>query len=157
MRATFFTLLLVVTMAAGAGLVGVLAGRTLADAPGEFERGVRAGEQRGRTAAQRAFKAGDPAYDAAVRRAHRAGYAEGRRTGRRLGAERGRRTGTAAAFAGFDGGWDVGRWYVVAMAPGGRDGTDLRIARRVPVARGRWYGLCAQTVGLCQRTPSGRP
>jgi hypothetical protein len=151
MRATFFTVVLVVTLAAGAGLIGVLSGRTLADAPGEYERGIEDGERLGQARARAAFAPGRPAYDRAVRRARDTAYARGRREGRRLGADQGRRSGIAAAFAGFEDGWDVGRWYVVTMAPGGRDGTDLRIGRRVRMARGRWYGLCARPTGLCQR------
>jgi hypothetical protein len=151
MRATLFTVVLVVSLAAGAGLVGVLSGRTLADAPGEYARGIDEGQRLGRAQARRAFRPGHPAYDAAVRRARDAAYAEGRRDGRRLGAERGRRTGVAAAFAGFEGGWDVDRWYAVTMTPGGRDGTDLRIGQRLELTRGRWYGLCSQTGGLCER------
>ena len=115
----------------------MLAGRTLADAPGQYDRGVDEGERLGRAQARAAFKAGDADYDAAVEAARERGYAEGRREGASIGAERGRRRGRASAFAGFD--WDVGRWYLVNMAP---DGDDLRIGRRVPLRRGEWYGAC---------------
>ena len=66
MRAILFSLFVTVALAAAAGFVGVLAGRTLADAPGQYERGVDEGERLGRAEARAAFKEGDPRYDAAV-------------------------------------------------------------------------------------------
>ena len=146
MRAILFSLLITVVLAAGAGFVGVLAGRILADAPGEYDRGVREGERFGRTQARAAFKAGDPAYDAAIAKVRSAAYAEGRREGATVGIERGRRKGLQSAFAGFD--WDVGRWYLVNIAP---DGAELRIGSRVPLQRGQWYGSCDKPSGLCRR------
>ena len=90
MRAILFSLLVTIVLAAAAGFVGVLAGRTLADAPGEYERGVDDGERLGRAQARAAFKAGNADYDAAVETARgSAGYAEGRREGATIGAERG--------------------------------------------------------------------
>ena len=146
MRAILFSLFVSVTLAAAAGFVGVLAGRTLADAPGEYERGVDEGERLGRAQARAAFRSGDPDYDAAVAKAREAGYAEGRRVGASIGAARGRRRGRASAFAGFD--WGIGRWYLVNIAP---DGDQVRIGTRVPLRRGEWYGACAKPSGLCRR------
>lgn len=147
MRAILFSLLVTIILAAAAGFVGVLAGRTLADAPGEYERGVDVGERLGRAQARAAFKPGNPAYDKAVAGARSAGYAAGRREGASIGAERGRRKGLASAFAGFD--WDIGRWYLVNIAP---DGTEVRIGSRVRMQRGQWYGPCDKPSGLCRRT-----
>jgi hypothetical protein len=150
MRAILFSLLVTISLATAAGFVGVLAGRTLADAPGQYERGVDEGERLGRAEARAGFKPGDQAFDAAVSRARRAGYAEGRRVGTTVGAARGRARGRASAFAGFD--WDVGRWYLVNIAP---DGTDVRIGARVPLRRGEWYGSCDRPSGLCRRARPG--
>ena len=146
MRAILFSLFVTVALAAAAGFVGVLAGRTLADAPGQYERGVDEGERLGRAQARASFKSGNPDFDAAVDAARRAAFAEGRRQGTSIGAERGRRRGRASAFRGFD--WQVGRWYLVNIAP---DGTDVRIGARVPLRRGQWYGACAEPSGLCRR------
>lgn len=146
MRAILFSLLVTIALAAAAGFVGVLAGRTLADAPGEYERGVRDGERLGRTQARAAFKTGNADYDAVVKTVRQAAYAEGRREGATIGAERGRRKGLASAFAGFD--WEVGHWYLVNIAP---DGTEVRIGSRVPLRRGQWYGTCGAATGLCRR------
>jgi hypothetical protein len=150
MRATLFSLFLTIVIAAGAGLVGVLTGRELADGPGEYRRGVDEGERLGRVQGRAAFAPGDERYDAVVRRARTAGYEEGRRKGVQAGAERGRRRGRAAVFAGFDGGWDVGKWYLVDIAPGSNS-SDVRIGGRVALRAGRWYGLCERPTGLCQR------
>ena len=146
MRAILFSLLVTIVLAAAAGFVGVLAGRTLADAPGEYDRGVNVGERLGRAQARAAFKPGNPDYDEAVTGARQAGYAAGRREGATIGAARGRRKGLQSAFAGFD--WDVGRWYLVNIAP---DGTEVRIGSRVQLQRGQWYAACAKPSGLCRR------
>lgn len=147
MRAVLFSLLVTIILACAAGFVGVLVGRTLADAPGEYERGVDDGERLGRAQARAGFKPGNADYDEAVSSVRQAAYAEGRREGATVGAERGRRKGLQSAFAGFD--WDVGRWYLVNIAP---DGAEVRIGSRVPLQRGQWYGACDQPSGLCRRT-----
>lgn len=147
MRAVLFSLLVTIILAAAAGFVGVLAGRTLADAPGAYERGVRDGERLGRAQARAEFKPGNAGYDEAVASARQAGYAAGRHEGATVGVERGRRKGLQSAFAGFD--WDVGRWYLVNIAP---EGADVRIGSRVRLQRGQWYGTCDEPSGLCRRT-----
>ena len=149
MRAILFSLFVSVTLAAAAGFVGVLAGRTLADAPGQFERGVEEGERLGRAQARAAFKPGDADYDAAVDRTKRVAYDDGRRDGSAIGAERGRERGRASAFAGFD--WQIGRWYLVNIAP---DGEQLRIGTRRALRRGEWYAACKRPGGLCRRRPA---
>ena len=146
MRAILFSLLVTICLAAAAGFVGVLAGRTLADAPGAYERGVDDGERLGRAQARAAFKPGNADYDEAVIHARETAYAAGRREGATIGAERGRRKGLQSAFAGFD--WDVGRWYLVNIAP---DGTEVRIGSRVGLQRGQWYAACNEPSGLCRR------
>lgn len=146
MRAILFSLFVTVALAAAAGFVGVLAGRTLADGPGQYERGVDEGERLGRAQARATFKAGDPDFDAAIDAARSAAFAEGRREGTTIGTERGHRRGRASAFQGFD--WQIGRWYLVNIAP---DGADVRIGARVPLKRGQWYGACAEPSGLCRR------
>ena len=147
MRAILFSLLVPIILAAAAGVVGVLAGRTLADAPGEYDRGVNDGERLGRAQARAAFKPGNRDYDEAVNSAREAAYEDGRREGATVGAERGRRKGLQSAFAGFD--WDVGRWYLVNIAP---DGTEVRIGSRVRLQRGQWYAACEKPSGLCRRS-----
>ena len=146
MRAILFSLLVTVSLASAAGFVGVLAGRTLADAPGEYDRGVDDGERLGRAQARAAFRPGDADYEAAVSLAREQGYTAGRKAGASAGAARGRARGRAAVFEGFD--WDIGRWYLVNIAP---DGDEVRIGARVPLRRGEWYGSCAKPSGLCRR------
>ena len=149
MRPVLFTMFVCVVLAAGAAGVAYLAGRSLADAPAAYERGVDEGERRGRAQAREEFARGGEGYTALVAQGRRLGFAEGRRRGVDEGAQKGRARGQQAVFSGFD--WDVGRWYLVNMAPG-RNGADVSIGSRVELRRERWYGLCAEPSGLCRRS-----
>ena len=155
MRAIFFSLFLTIVLALAAGMVGVLAGRSLADAPGEFQRGVDEGERLGMVQAQAAFGPGNARYDKAVRTARESGVTEGRKVGAQLGAARARRKTREEIFAGFRGGWEVGEWYLVNIAPGG-DGTQVTIGSRIVLRDNTWYGLCERPTGLCRRVSSTR-
>jgi hypothetical protein len=156
-RSVLFSLFLTLALAGGAAGLAFVAGRTTADAPGHFERGVQEGERLARAEARARFAPGSEAYAAVLERGRRAGVAEGRRAGRAEGARRGRRTGRAAAFAGFRGGWDVGGWYLVAIAPAGDTGGDLGISARVRVRRGVQYGLCPGRSRICESRPTATP
>jgi hypothetical protein len=155
MRAIFFSLLVTIVLALAAGMVGVLAGRTLADAPGEYERGVDEGERLGRIQAEAGFRPGNARFDRAVRTARESGMSEGRKAGAQLGAARARRKEREEIFAGFRGGWEVGEWYLVNIAPGG-DGTQVSIGSRIVLRKNTWYGLCDRPTGLCRRMAATR-
>ena len=151
MRPAIFTTYLMVAFAVVVATVAFFVGRTAADAPGAFQRGVEAGEDRVR--AQRTTAVATDS--GSVAQARREGFDEGRRRGRAEGAAEGRTRGRAAVFAGFDGGWDVGSWYLINVAP---KGGDLRIGSRVELRRDRWYGVCDKPGGLCRRTlPAPKP
>jgi len=155
MRSVAFSLIVTLSLAAAAAGVAFLAGRSFADAPGSFERGVQEGERLGQARMRAEFARGSDAYEAVFARGRRSGFAEGRRRGRAEGAARGRRSGRASAFAGFDGGWDVGTWYLISLRPAG-DGSDLAIGSRVALRRGEWYGLCGGRVAqVCHRGGRG--
>jgi hypothetical protein len=154
-RSILFSLFLTLVLAGGAAGLAFVAGRSTADAPGHFERGVEEGERVARATARAGFAPGSAAYRAAVERGRRAGFTEGRRTGRAEGARRGRSRGRSAAFAGFRGGWEVGRWYVVAIAPAGEAGGEVGISARVPVRRGVQYGLCPGRSRICETPARG--
>src|SRR5688572_22215964 len=112
MRAALFSMTITVVLAAGAAGVAFLAGRSLADVPAAYERGVADGERYGRAQGRAEFERG--AKRATIlAEGRRRGFEEGRRAGVAEGARRGRLRGRRAAFAGFDGGWDIGRWYLV--------------------------------------------
>lgn len=128
---------LAVIMAGAAATLGFVAGRQAADAPAAYDRGAREGERFGRTEAQSEYRRGKPAYRQIFRRGQRNGFARGRLAGSRDG----RTAGRDATFAGFPGGWEIGRWYVINVAPGA-DGGKYAIGGRVPVKGGRWYGIC---------------
>ena len=129
MRSVLFSLFLTLVLAGAAAGLAFIAGRTSADAPGNFERGVEEGERIGRITARAEFAPGSPDYEAALERGRKTGFDQGRRTGRAEGARRGRRSGRSAAFAGFEDGWEIGRWYIVAIAPAGEAGGDIGIQR----------------------------
>ena len=151
MRSVAFSLIVTLSLAAAAAGVAFLSGRSFADAPGSFERGVEEGERVGQARTRAEFAPGSDAYEAVLARGRRSGFAAGRRAGRAEGKARGARKGRAAAFAGFDGGWDVGRWYLISLRPAG-DGAELSIGSRVPLRRGEWFGLCrGRAAQVCHR------
>lgn len=145
MRSTLLTLALTVLLAGAAATVAFLGGRATADAPGEYERGVRDGERAGRTALTAELRPGRPAYERLTRPARSRAYAAGERDGRAR-----RATATTNVFAGFAGGWTAGDWYLINVAAGERD--ELKIAARTLLRAGEWYGLCDEPTGLCRRT-----
>lgn len=151
MRSTAFPLLLVLVLAASAAGIAFIGGRTVADAPGSYERGVRDGIESGREQARADFAPGTAAYRAVLARGRREGRVEGRAEGRSEGARRGSARGRAAAFGRFPGGWDIGRWYMINVAPTGERG-EPGVGARVLVRRGRWYRLCGGRTGVCERT-----
>ena len=155
MRSVLFSLFLTLALAGAAAGLAFVAGRASADAPGQFERGVEEGERVGAAAARAGFRPGSDAYRIAEDRGRRAGFAAGRRQGRAEGARSGRRRGRTAAFAGFRGGWEIGRWYLVAIAPAGETGGELGFSARVPVRRGVQYGLCPRAERICESRASG--
>ena len=154
MRSTLLTLALTLLLAGAASTVAFLAGRAAADAPGEYERGVTHGERLGKVAAKADLKPGTDAYDALTKPSRSRAYAAGFRDGRARGATRTAQRTRTIAFAGFKGGWTVGEWYLVNIAP--RDGDEIGIAARIDLQRNTWYGLCAEPTGLCRRMATTR-
>jgi hypothetical protein len=144
-----FSLVLVVSLSLAAAGIAFIGGKAAADPQGAFERGVDAGERFGRAQTQTAFAPGEEAYESILARGREEGAAEGRRAGRVEGVRAGRRDGRRDAFGRFPGGWEVGRWYLVNVAPG-RDGARYGIGARVIVDGGRWYAQCRGR-SICQR------
>ena len=145
-RSVAFSFALTIVLALGAASVAFVAGRQAADAPGAYERGAKEGERFGRTETYSVYRRGTPAYRAIYRRGADAGFDRGRRVGRALG----RRHGRDATFAGFPGGWAIGSWYLINVAPG-TDGGRYAIGGRVRVRKGAWYGVCARGARICTR------
>ena len=148
-----FSLFLVVSLSLSAAGIAFVGGKAAADPQGAFERGVHAGERFGRAQAQTAFAPGEEAYETILARGREQGAAEGRRAGRVEGVRAGRRDGRRDAFGSFPGGWEVGRWYLVNVAPG-RDGARYGVGARVIVDGGRWYSECRGR-SICQRGAEG--
>jgi hypothetical protein len=144
-RALVSTLLIVVLAFAAAG-VAFLAGRLSADTPASYERGVDVG--RAQTEAE--YARGSTRFAQILTEGRQDGIAEGRRQGRAEGARKGRSTGRTAVFAGFEGGWQVGRWYLVNIAPAD-EGEGVGIGARITLRKAQWYGLCARPSGLCRK------
>lgn len=57
--------------------------------------------------------------------------------------------GANDVFGGYDGGWDIGRPYVVVLTPAG-NGITYRVRSRAPMQRGVNYHLCPHSTVLCQ-------
>lgn len=140
------TLALTVLLAGAASTVAFLAGRAAADAAGEYERGVTDGERLGKRAALAGLAPGTPAYERLTKPSRKRAYAAGFRDGRSRGAAGTPRT---SVFAGFDGGWEIGAWYLVNIAP--RDDGQVGIGARIVPRANTWYGTCAKPSGLCRR------
>jgi len=143
MRSMLTTLALTLLLAGAAATVAFLAGRAAADAPAAYERGVSDGERLGRAAARADLKPGTPAYERLTKPLRKRAYAAGFKDGRARAPRR------ASALAGFDGGWQVGDWYLVNIAP--RDDAAIGIGARIVLRPNTWYGTCAKPSGLCRR------
>jgi hypothetical protein len=143
-----------VSMAVAVGAAGYVAGRGTADVDGAFDQGWAAGEASARKAANARYGAGGTGRRAIWQQAHARGRAEGRRAGHRAGFAAGRRegirTGEQSVFAGFDGGWRVGRWYAVRIGHG-EGARGYSIPTRVQLTERRTYRLC--NGGVCSAEP----
>jgi hypothetical protein len=149
-----------VAMALVVGAAGFVAGRGTADVDGAFDQGWTAGEASARDAANARYGEGGAGREAIARAAYSRGRSAGVRVGRRRGLADGRRQGIRkgeqSAFAGFDGGWRVGRWYAVRIGHGeGARGYSL--PARVPLEGGRAYRLCGGAVCSIARGPASSP
>ncbi|HEV2813651.1 MAG TPA: hypothetical protein VGW10_10395 [Solirubrobacteraceae bacterium] len=136
-------------MAAVFGAAGFVGGRGTADVDGAFDHGWAAGEASTRRAANARYGEGGEGREAIRREAWAVGRRAGLRVGRRKGFAAGRRAGmdkgAQAIFAGFDGGWDPGRWYAVRIAHG--EGVrGYAISSRVALGARRAYRLCGGSV-----------
>jgi hypothetical protein len=62
----------------------------------------------------------------------------------------GYQSGLADSFGGYDGGWILGRPYVVVIAKGAGD-VPYRIDHREPLRPGVWYRVCENGADVCAR------
>lgn len=150
-----FSLFITLALAAGAAGLAFVAGRQAADGPSWYERGAAEGERLGRSEALADYAPGGTAYNVIFNRGLRRGYVRGRREGRVLGQQRGRAAATDAPFAGFPGGWSIGSWYMVNIAPG-QDGARYAIGGRTLADEDSWYGVCAGGQRICVRSSLSR-
>ena len=139
-----------VSMAVAVGAAGYVAGRGTANVDGAFDQGWAAGEASARRAANERYGEGGAGREAIRQAAYAKGREAGLRVGRRRGYAAGRRSGIRvgeqAIFAGFDGGWEVGRWYAVRIGHGeGMRGYS--IPSRVAISDRRAYRMCGG--GIC--------
>jgi hypothetical protein len=139
-----------IAMAVLVGAATFVVGRGTADVDAAFDQGWAAGEGSARGAAHLRYGEGGPGRAQIDRAAFARGRAQGLEDGRRRGFAAGRRAGLRKgeqlAFAGFEGGWRVGRWYAVRIGQG-EGALGYSIPSRVPLAGGRAYRLCGS--GLC--------
>ena len=145
--------LVVVLLAGAAGAAGYFVGFAAADRDAAYDRGKSAGRaagydagldegretghaagyREGRDDTRADYRPGEPAYKRI--------FTKGRRSGMAAGRVEGYSAGTSDAFAGFDGGWEIGGWYVVHFGqPVGDEA--YRIESRVPMETGESYNIC---------------
>ena len=129
---------LVVVLALAVGAGGFLAGRVSAPAGRSSDRyfaGLQAGEVQGRLEGRAGQEVAHltGSLAARVRRAFQDGYA----------------AGANDVFAGYDGGWALGKW-IVTLALGG-NGVTYRIADRQQLRAGVDYYLCSGGSRICER------
>jgi hypothetical protein len=107
-----------------------------------------------------------PAHSGSWIEANAVGYDEGVAAGRALQAgaalpagakdvagkafRAGYRSGRADSFGGYDGGWDLGRPYVVVLAKGAGD-LPYVIERRTLLRPGVAYQVCDRGAAVCPR------
>ena len=148
-QSVLFSFTITISLALAVGCFAFVAGRQAANPDGRYEKGVEEGERAGRAQARAEFAPGSDAYRTVLDRGRRSGFAEGIRAGRRDGTRLGRVAGRQDAFANFEGGWEIGQWYLVNIRPGD-DGARYAIGARVPVKRRSWYSVC-RDVHICRR------
>lgn len=109
-----------------------------------YEKGYADGLTRGSSIARADYKQGHTGY-ATI-------YHSGYLAGQSSGLQSGRSQGVAAGFDGYDGGWSVGRWYIVEIGSGSEVGLPGKysLKERVgPMTYGKGYSLCDDGDGIC--------
>jgi hypothetical protein len=144
-----FSLTVTLCLAFAAAGLAYVAGQAAADPEGRYEQGVDDGERLGATRARTDYAPGSDGYRAIFDRGRMSGERTGRRIGRRDGARRAEKAVRDRAFGRFDGGWEIGRWYLVNIRPGD-DGARYAIGARVAVNRRDWYRVC-RGVHVCRK------
>jgi hypothetical protein len=120
---------------------GKVLGRAAGYAEGKLE-GHKSGYAAGHRDAALDYVPGTSAYKRIFNKGRKAGLADGRADGYTAG--------SADAFAGFDGGWEIGSWYMVHFGqPVGSE--RYRINWRVPMDTGKSYNVCADDAShICE-------
>lgn len=155
----------VVALAAGAG--GFLAGQATRDEDAARQEGLRRGlitgeaaaasreadaRMEGASAARSEFEKGGIGYEPIYRAGRENGIKRGRELGVSDGFDSGQRAGQNSAFEGYDGGWSIGRWYLIEIGSGEDRGSSVKysIPSRVgPLQYGTDYALCDEGDGIC--------
>ena len=145
-----FSLTITLCLAFAAAGLAYVAGQAAADPEGRYEQGVEEGERLGVTRARGDYAPGSDGYRAIFDRGRAAGERIGRRAGRRDAARRAEKTVRDRAFGDFDGGWTIGRWYLVNIRPGD-DGARYAIGARVVLNDRDSYRVC-RGAQICRRS-----
>ncbi|CAA9482454.1 MAG: hypothetical protein AVDCRST_MAG85-756 [uncultured Solirubrobacteraceae bacterium] len=144
-----FSLTITLCLALAAAGLAFVAGRTAANPEGRYEQGVEEGERLGRTQTRADYAQGSDGYRAIFDRGRVEGARSGRDAERRVGTPRLVAAGRNKAFAGFEGGWSIGRWYLVNIRPGD-GGAKYAIGARMLVRSGNDYRVCRR-VSICRK------
>ena len=141
--------LVVLVLAAGLVVGGYFLGYSSADRDGQRAKGRAAGlkigtakgYEDGRADGGALYEEGTPGYEGIYQKGHRAGRKKGHAEGVAEGEESGYAAGNETAFAGFDGGWEIGGWYLVhfGQPPAG---DRYFIESRIRMETGETYHMC---------------
>jgi hypothetical protein len=162
--------LLVLLAAAGGAGVGYSLRQSDVDRARKsgYSRGLVAGRVDGRNAAEADYARGSTGWTSIHDDGRQEGYSNGYRIGYKAGRKSGLRDGRASgyasgqvvglrsgqdeAFEGYDGGWQIGRWYLIEIGTGkdvGLSGKYSIPTRVGPVRYGTRYALCDDGDGIC--------
>jgi hypothetical protein len=152
----------VVVAAAALGAGAFFIGRSSRDTHTAYRSGFRAGEAAGR---QTGITEGESKGESrgkelghsegrveGLKQGHDLGLKQGQAEGQGEGLKQGAKYGQDEAFEGYNGGWEVGSWYLIKVGTGTESGLSGKysIPSRVgPMKIGRAYSLCEG--GICSQ------
>lgn len=147
-------------LVAGAGVSGYFYGQSTRDEDAARDRGYDSGvfvtKAEYTPGSDRYQRIYDKGYALGKSSGKAAGLAEGKIAGREAGYESGTKDGAESAFEGYEGGWEVGSWYLIKVGTGQEAGTSAKysIPTRVgPMKSSLVYLLCDG--GICTRPQPG--
>lgn len=130
---------------AGAAVGAYFYGQSTRDEEAARKGGYAAGFANGGEQMKMNYGAGGDGYLPIWKDGYRQGKKDGKAVGREAGYKSGAKAGEASAFEGYDGGWDIGSWYLIKIGTGDAVGSSAKysIPTRVgPMKDSLMYLMC---------------